>query len=87
MPSEKHDVTTGSQISFFFFFKEEEESILYIFKISFHITSVPFCLLLSTLFVETWMDLETVIQNEVSQKQKQISYIKAHIYMGSRKMV
>ena len=39
------------------------------------------------LFAETWVDLETVIQNEVSQKQKQISYIKAHIYMGSRKMV
>ena len=26
-------------------------------------------------FVETWMDLETVIQSEVSQKEKQISYI------------
>ena len=33
--------------------------------------------------VETWMDLETVIQNEVSQKEKtQISYINP-----SRKMV
>ena len=28
-------------------------------------------------FVETWMDLETVIQSEVSQKEKQISYINA----------
>ena len=27
------------------------------------------------LFVETWLDLETVIQSEVSQKEKQISYI------------
>ena len=27
--------------------------------------------------VETWMDLETVIQSEVSQKEKQISYINA----------
>ena len=26
-------------------------------------------------FVETWMDLETVIQSEVSQKEKQILYI------------
>ena len=25
-------------------------------------------------FVETWMDLETVIQSEVSQKEKQIPY-------------
>ena len=30
-------------------------------------------------FVEMWMDLETVIQSEVSQKEKQISYI--HTYM------
>ena len=26
------------------------------------------------LFVETWMDLETVIQSEVSQKEKNIVY-------------
>ena len=26
-------------------------------------------------FVETWMDLETVIQNEMSEREKQISYI------------
>ena len=32
-------------------------------------------------FVETWMDLETVIQSEVSQKEKkQISYINAYIW-------
>ena len=30
-------------------------------------------------FVETWMDLETVIQSEVSQRQKQISYINAYV--------
>ena len=36
-------------------------------------------------FVETWMDLETVIQSEVSQKEKQISYI--NTYVESRKMV
>ena len=28
-------------------------------------------------FVEMWIDLETVIQSEVSQREKQISYIKA----------
>ena len=27
----------------------------------------------------SWMDLESVIQNEVSQKEKQISYINAYI--------
>ena len=26
-------------------------------------------------FVETWMDLETVIQSEVSEREKQILYI------------
>ena len=30
-------------------------------------------------FVETWVDLETVIQSEVSQKRK-ISYINAYIW-------
>ena len=30
-------------------------------------------------FVETWMDLETFIQSEVSQKAKQISYINAYM--------
>ena len=28
-------------------------------------------------FAETWMDLETVIQSEVSQKEKQIWYVNA----------
>ena len=28
-------------------------------------------------FVEMWMDLETIIQSEVSQKEKQIPYINA----------
>ena len=28
-------------------------------------------------FVEMWMDLETVIQSEVSQREKQILYINA----------
>ena len=36
-------------------------------------------------FVETWMDLETVIQSEVSQKGKNILYL--CIYVESRKMV
>ena len=32
-------------------------------------------------FVETWMDLEIVIQSEVSQKEKkQISYINAYMW-------
>ena len=32
-------------------------------------------------FVETWMDLETVIQREISQKEeKQISYINAYMW-------
>ena len=30
-------------------------------------------------FVEIWMDVETVIQNEVSQKEKQITYINAYM--------
>ena len=30
-------------------------------------------------FVETWMDLETVIQNEVSQKEKNKYHILTHI--------
>ena len=31
-------------------------------------------------FVETWMDLETVIQSEVSQKEKNKYCILMHIY-------
>ena len=31
-------------------------------------------------FVETWMDLETVIQNELSQKEKKIYSMLTHIY-------
>ena len=31
-------------------------------------------------FVATWMDLETVIQSEVSQKEKQVSYINAYMW-------
>ena len=31
-------------------------------------------------FVETWMDLECVIQSEVSQKEKKISYINAYMW-------
>ena len=31
-------------------------------------------------FVETWMDLESVIQSEVSQKEKNISYINAYVW-------
>ena len=31
-------------------------------------------------FVETWMDLETVIQSEVSQKEKNKYRILTHIY-------
>ena len=38
-------------------------------------------------FVETWMDLETVILSEVSQKEKNKYHILTHIYVGSRKMV
>ena len=30
-------------------------------------------------FAETWMDLETVTQSEVSQKQKQTLYINAYM--------
>ena len=37
-------------------------------------------------FVETWMDLETVTQSEVSQKEKNKYHILTHI-CGSRKMV
>ena len=41
-------------------------------------------------FVEAWMDLETVIQSEVSQKEKNNYRILMHIiayYVESRKMV
>ena len=31
-------------------------------------------------FVETWMDLETVLQNDVSQKENQISYINVYLW-------
>ena len=31
-------------------------------------------------FVEKWMDLETVIQSEVSQREKQISYINTDMW-------
>ena len=31
------------------------------------------------LFVETWMDLETVMQSEVSQKEKNKCHILTHI--------
>ena len=31
-------------------------------------------------FVEMWMDLESVIQSEVSQKEKNISYINAYVW-------
>ena len=37
-------------------------------------------------FVETWMDIETVIQSEVSQKEKNKYCILTHI-CGTRKMV
>ena len=36
-------------------------------------------------FVETWMDLETVIQNEVGKKKTNIIYL--HIYVESRNMI
>ena len=36
-------------------------------------------------FVEAWMNFEAVIQSEVSQKEKKISY--NNIYMQSRKMI
>ena len=36
-------------------------------------------------FVETWVDLATVIQNEVSQKEENKYYILTHLYMESIK--
>ena len=38
-------------------------------------------------FVEMWMDLESVIPSEVSQKEKNKYCILIHIYTESRKMV
>ena len=32
------------------------------------------------LFAETWLDLEIVIQSEVSQKEKQILYINVYMW-------
>ena len=37
-------------------------------------------------FVETWMDLETIIQSEVSRKEKKKSYINTYIW-NLKKMV
>ena len=37
--------------------------------------------------VMTWMNLEPIIQSEVSQKEKEKYCILTHIYMESRKMV
>ena len=34
-------------------------------------------------FVERWMNLETVIQSEVSQKEKNKYHMLTHIYMES----
>ena len=38
-------------------------------------------------FAEMWMDLESVIHSEVSQKEKNKYCVLTHIYMESRKMV
>ena len=38
-------------------------------------------------FAELWMDLESVIHSEVSQKEKNKYCVLTHIYMESRKMV
>ena len=37
------------------------------------------------LFVDTWMNLRTVIQSEIREREKQISYV--NIYVESRTMV
>ena len=37
------------------------------------------------LFVVRWMDLESVIQSEVSQKEKNKYHMLTHIYMESKK--
>ena len=39
------------------------------------------------LFVWRWMDLETVIQSEVSQKEKQIPYANTYIWNLKKKKV
>ena len=36
-------------------------------------------------FLETWMDLESVIQSEVSQKQNRISYISGFMWNMQKK--
>ena len=38
-------------------------------------------------FVEMWMDLETVVQTKVSQKEKNKYHILTHMCVESRKMV
>ena len=37
------------------------------------------------LFVVRWMDLESVIQSEISQKEKNKYHMLTHIYMESKK--
>ena len=39
------------------------------------------------LFVVRWLDLESVIQSEVSQKEKQIPYANTYIWNQSKNMV
>ena len=39
------------------------------------------------LFVVRWMDLESVIQSEVSQREKQIPYANTYIWNLEKKMV
>ena len=39
------------------------------------------------LFVVRWLDLESVIQSEVSQKEKNKYRTRTYMYMESRKMV
>ena len=38
------------------------------------------------LFVVSWMDLETVIQSEVSQKEKNIPYANTYIWNLKKKL-
>ena len=54
-----------------------------------HIYTVEYCSAIKRneieLFVVRWMDLESVIQNEVSQKEENKYRMLTHIYMESEK--
>ena len=61
-----------------------KEVVVYIFKMEYY-SAIKRNAFESVLM--RWMNLESIIQSEASQKEKDKYYILTHIYMESRKMV